>query len=722
MAALSVQVPYPVFYDRSGNPLDNGNIYIGVANLDPVTNPIQVYYDDALSLPASQPIKTTNGYIYRNGTPANIYVNASNFSILVRDAKNTLVYSFPDGTGISPNASGVIYNEGSIGAVDRTVESRLQDYVSVKDFGAVGDGVTDDTAAIQAAFNSGATTVVLTAATFKITDTVTLPNNVNIDFDGGELLYSGTRDRVAFQVGTTTGNAGSVFVQNVSVRSATIDWSNTAYIGVRICSARRANVNIIMSTGFTIGFECYSNGGGYAYNYHLIQHLMDNKYAMVLTNDGASSYINENVFMGGRYGNTSVTNALGSSYGVWLRRINSGYQASNLNRWIAPCFELQNGVLGDTRVPFWFDNCGQDNTAINARYETGRGTFALLDGTTYDYVINNRFEAKVFGTTSLVGVTQTGTARQNFFIDRGTPISTYPGSSVSYDVFKAVKAYNATNAAISGGLHFGTSSAATPLLNTTNIIQRRNSVSFASSRTIGFFAKVTPGGAYVVSSETDPVGTKGRIVINCYDSNFVLLTNASATYPDLLKSLAGAPVLYTASYGGGYTDSVDNNEFLFQISSAVDYIRVNVAGGSGAAWLQSIRLQQLSPSATPILCFSGLDTTDAALFSGIAPGTGINGSYARGQIIHNAVAATGQPSYWQCVTAGRLAPAWAISTAYVVGAVVLNDTNKIYACTTAGTSAGAGGPTGTGTGIVDGTVVWDYIAPLATFLAGANLP
>lgn len=119
MAALSVQVPYPVFYDRDGQPLDNGNIYIGVANLDPVTNPIQVYYDEALTIQASQPLKTSGGYVYRNGTPAQLYVNATNFSILVNDSKNTLVYSFPDGTGISPNAAGISFTgfNGQVGTV-----------------------------------------------------------------------------------------------------------------------------------------------------------------------------------------------------------------------------------------------------------------------------------------------------------------------------------------------------------------------------------------------------------------------------------------------------------------------------------------------------------------------------------------------------------------------------------------------------------------------------
>ncbi len=51
--------------------------------------------------------------------------------------------------------------------------------------------------------------------------------------------------------------------------------------------------------------------------------------------------------------------------------------------------------------------------------------------------------------------------------------------------------------------------------------------------------------------------------------------------------------------------------------------------------------------------------------------------------------------------------AWAPSTAYVIGNMVLND-KKAYWATVAGTSAGSGGPTGTGGAIVDGGVTWKY--------------
>ena len=197
MAALSIQVPYPVFYDRDGQPLDGGRIYIGESNLDPVTNPIATYYDDALTIPAAQPLITSAGYIYRNGTPAQVYVDAVNFSILVNDSKNLLVYSFPNGTGISPSAADITYNEGDTGAVDRTVQSRLADYISPMDFGAVADGVIDDRAAFAYCDDVGSFTVprgdYLIDSSITFTNHVTMtdgaklivPAGVTVTFDGG---------------------------------------------------------------------------------------------------------------------------------------------------------------------------------------------------------------------------------------------------------------------------------------------------------------------------------------------------------------------------------------------------------------------------------------------------------------------------------------------------------------------------------------------------------
>lgn len=65
--------------------------------------------------------------------------------------------------------------------------------------------------------------------------------------------------------------------------------------------------------------------------------------------------------------------------------------------------------------------------------------------------------------------------------------------------------------------------------------------------------------------------------------------------------------------------------------------------------------------------------------------------------------------------------AWQNTHGYTAGDYVLNDSGKTYVCTQSGTSAGSGGPTGTGTGITDGTCTWDYVQAVLSGVSPANL-
>lgn len=67
-----------------------------------------------------------------------------------------------------------MFTQAGAGAVPRTVEQKLRDFVSVKDFGAKGDGIADDTTAFLNAINAvqasdDKATVYIPKGTFKVT-------------------------------------------------------------------------------------------------------------------------------------------------------------------------------------------------------------------------------------------------------------------------------------------------------------------------------------------------------------------------------------------------------------------------------------------------------------------------------------------------------------------------------------------------------------------------
>lgn len=102
-------------------------------------------------------------------------------------------YTFKGNTGAT-----VQTGEFSTNPVARTLQQRLDDIVSIKSFGATGDGTTDDTLAIQRAidevflnsgdkfYTSSRRTLKIEAGTYKITSTLYIPPYATLVGDGKE--------------------------------------------------------------------------------------------------------------------------------------------------------------------------------------------------------------------------------------------------------------------------------------------------------------------------------------------------------------------------------------------------------------------------------------------------------------------------------------------------------------------------------------------------------
>jgi hypothetical protein len=123
-------------------------------------------------------------------------------------------------------------------AVTRTIQNKLREFVTPGDFGAVGDGVTDDTAAVQLAVNYCMTDPVC-PKTLLIAGKYLLTSTVNITAVGLSVIAArknyfrilGIGDGSGFYANSAITMFSSSDYTGVQSTMAMVQWENIAFVG-----------------------------------------------------------------------------------------------------------------------------------------------------------------------------------------------------------------------------------------------------------------------------------------------------------------------------------------------------------------------------------------------------------------------------------------------------------------------------------------------------------
>jgi hypothetical protein len=221
---------------------------------------------------------------------------------------------------------GIVTANGS--TAPRSLANRFSDVVNVKDFGAVGDGVADDTAAIQAAVNAassnGGSIIEIPAGEYRLTSSIVLntPNFIKGAGIGITILLqtNGTADCLFFNYSSFSAGGG---LEDISIHAGVKNPINPSVMGSTGNGLRIKKAN----GGFSaqrIDIRSFSTGIRIAESYYVrvidFQVLYADNFGIILDTPNGGATSAGILFSNGKVSNFGFSGNNSSSVGICFKQ------------------------------------------------------------------------------------------------------------------------------------------------------------------------------------------------------------------------------------------------------------------------------------------------------------------------------------------------------------------------------------------------------------------
>lgn len=223
--------------------------------------------------------------------------------------------------------------------------------INISSDGAIGDGVTDNTQIIKdiiSNMSEGETLYFPGGYEYLVTDTITVDKNINVIMNSPIILDS-ENNIPCLIVEHATNRIEEVELKLWVKRKDYQLWDSIEDIGVKLVNCHSTNnINIVGAEKFNVGVKCVGDGQGFAHNNSIIlRNVIQNKIHLYL--DAINSgYVNENIFIGGRFtnfGDTSPDNDDKTTRrAIVIDSSDESYIRNNNNIFIKPTLQNEGGT------------------------------------------------------------------------------------------------------------------------------------------------------------------------------------------------------------------------------------------------------------------------------------------------------------------------------------------------------------------------------------------